>query len=580
MADTLESLELEVSYKASSAASKLKEVTSAVKKLSSTLKTQDATKGLSKLGNTASKASTRLSTLFNSIKRIAFYRIIRSAIKAVTEALQEGVENAYRYSKATGGDIAASFDKLSSTSYKMKNQLGSAWAEVISSAEPILLRLIDLVTRAADVLSHFFAALEGKNTYLKAIDYSKEWAETTKSGASAAKEWRNQILGFDEINRLEEPSGGGGGGGSNLPDYEKMFEDVAVNEKLAKAVEPLRKVFEFLSSGNPFLGSAGGMLVGWILDFVEIAKEKLPEVWETVKSVFGNAGKWFNDNVITPIKNVFKPIVDFIGGVFKDVVLVIQAVFIVVTDWVRNNIIDPITNYFKNLVDNTQQRATELWDKIKSLISSVSPYVQEKIIKPVADKFNSLRTKVSEIANAMSDSIKTPFRNGMNTVIGYVETAINWIIQKINNFISTINSVVSWASRITGKEGYLFGSISYVSFQRLGGEASTESSPFRSARTTGIQEYATGGFPEDGLFFANHGEMVGQFSNGRTAVANNDQIVEGIRAGVYDAVVSAMSSSNSGTPIPIEIDGRRLAEILFPYNRMVDARHGTSLINA
>jgi hypothetical protein len=34
---------------------------------------------------------------------------------------------------------------------------------------------------------------------------------------------------------------------------------------------------------------------------------------------------------------------------------------------------------------------------------------------------------------------------------------------------------------------------------------------------------------------ANHSELIGKFSNGKTAVANNDQIVGGIRDGVYDA---------------------------------------------
>ena len=36
-----------------------------------------------------------------------------------------------------------------------------------------------------------------------------------------------------------------------------------------------------------------------------------------------------------------------------------------------------------------------------------------------------------------------------------------------------------------------------------------------------IPQYKKGGFPEDGLFYANHTELVGKFSNGQTAVANN-----------------------------------------------------------
>lgn len=51
-----------------------------------------------------------------------------------------------------------------------------------------------------------------------------------------------------------------------------------------------------------------------------------------------------------------------------------------------------------------------------------------------------------------------------------------------------------------------------------------------------VKGYATGGFPEDGLFMANHNELVGGFTNGRTAVANNGQIVEGIEGGVERAV--------------------------------------------
>lgn len=64
-----------------------------------------------------------------------------------------------------------------------------------------------------------------------------------------------------------------------------------------------------------------------------------------------------------------------------------------------------------------------------------------------------------------------------------------------------------------------------------------------------LPKFATGGFPEDGMFMANHGELVGKFSNGKTAVANNYQIVEGIKSGVYSAVKSAMGSSQGGSNV-------------------------------
>lgn len=52
-----------------------------------------------------------------------------------------------------------------------------------------------------------------------------------------------------------------------------------------------------------------------------------------------------------------------------------------------------------------------------------------------------------------------------------------------------------------------------------------------------IPAFSSGGFPEDGLFMANSGELVGKFSNGRTAVANNEQIIDGIQRGVEYASI-------------------------------------------
>lgn len=59
--------------------------------------------------------------------------------------------------------------------------------------------------------------------------------------------------------------------------------------------------------------------------------------------------------------------------------------------------------------------------------------------------------------------------------------------------------------------------------------------------------YASGGFPDVGeLFMARETgpELVGSIGN-RTAVANNDQIVEGISAGVYNAMVSANTENSN-----------------------------------
>jgi len=47
--------------------------------------------------------------------------------------------------------------------------------------------------------------------------------------------------------------------------------------------------------------------------------------------------------------------------------------------------------------------------------------------------------------------------------------------------------------------------------------------------------FKTGGFPEDGWFRASHREIMGQFDNGQSVVANNEQITNGIAIAVQEA---------------------------------------------
>ena len=78
-----------------------------------------------------------------------------------------------------------------------------------------------------------------------------------------------------------------------------------------------------------------------------------------------------------------------------------------------------------------------------------------------------------------------------------------------------------------------------------------------------VDWYANGGFPDMGqMFIAREAgpELVGNI-NGRTAVANNDQIVAAVSQGVYSAVVAAMGNNNSGSGeqhINVYLDGKQI----------------------
>ena len=91
-----------------------------------------------------------------------------------------------------------------------------------------------------------------------------------------------------------------------------------------------------------------------------------------------------------------------------------------------------------------------------------------------------------------------------------------------------------------------------------------------------VSWYAKGGFPTEGeMFVAREAgpEMVGSIG-GRTAVANNDQIVESVSRGVYQAVVAAMGSSRGDQVVEAKVNDKVLFEVIVSQARRETVRTG------
>ena len=313
--------------------------------------------------NHVKKFGEGLSNVVSSLKRIAFYRIIRSVIKAITQAFQEGLKNAYEFSKATGDQagLANALDTLATKSLTMKNQLGAAFGGLLTAITPIVIKIIGWVTKLAEALSRLMAILGGSNTYLKAKDVWTEWGEAAAGAGGAAKKALEYLAPFDELNVLPNPKSGGGGGAST-PNYGDMFEYADVGEGggfLESIKNMLDKVSEFFettdwasladtawqklkerfSDGSQAtgvirslfeaLGSALGAAASFVAQFVidvcrdiwsyftryikddngdgEITgREIISGIWEGIKNAVKNVGKWIKDNILDPFITGFR----------------------------------------------------------------------------------------------------------------------------------------------------------------------------------------------------------------------------------------------------------------------------------
>lgn len=121
-----------------------------------------------------------------------------------------------------------------------------------------------------------------------------------------------------------------------------------------------------------------------------------------------------------------------------------------------------------------------------------------------------------------------------------------------------------------------------------GASYSSANSSSRSANSYSVQDitaYASGGFPEHGqMFIAREDgpELVGQMGN-RAAVANNDQIVDGIASantGVINAVMAIgamITKAVNDKDTTVSLDGRQVSRSLYKYNQQTQREKGSPI---
>ena len=155
----------------------------------------------------------------------------------------------------------------------------------------------------------------------------------------------------------------------------------------------------------------------------------------------------------------------------------------------------------------------------------------------------SLMTQLQQLTqqgNNASDLPKDMFTNmrsvGSKLVTGFV-AGIDSERVILNNRITSITTSIS--NRFATAANSACNSIQRIINQLLRIPSNVNVSVNVSGYGTGIQRYADGGFVDEGqLFIARESgaEMVGSMG-GRTAVANNDQITDGIAQAVFEALM-------------------------------------------
>lgn len=220
--------------------------------------------------------------------------------------------------------------------------------------------------------------------------------------------------------------------------------------------------------------------------------------------------------------------------------------------------IDMLVTNTKNNVENTpsfdintatlNEKINESQQKINNLTKSKTSTVNfstniNSISSLITMKKNDINNSVSQVKNKFDfyladtstfNSKLNSFVNNTNNTLGKINTKVQITAPTLANSSSLANSL------LTG----------------LGIKAATSQTLFE---IKGYKGYSSGGFPEDGWFRASKGEYFGQFDDGTSYIANNNQITTGIAVGVeeaaYRGISRAMAEYQNETSVNITLQG-------------------------
>lgn len=190
-------------------------------------------------------------------------------------------------------------------------------------------------------------------------------------------------------------------------------------------------------------------------------------------------------------------------------------------------------------VETFKKKATEAIENFKTKAIEKINEFKEKTQKSISEFAENAEKRIDTWKNNLSKIFEETKNNAINKFKEITEGAREWFSAHnwtFDGIATGLRNAFDKAMSV-GKEK-LQTMQSWISSFNMNVSTSWDVMSGRSYST-----FATGGFPEDGWFRASHGELIGKFDNGQSVVANNQQITEGIRNAVYDAMMSANNNN-------------------------------------
>ncbi len=181
----------------------------------------------------ASLTSNALVKSLTSLKRMLITRIKRMFISAIFNEVKEGLKELTKYS----AEFDRAMSNIKNSAKGVSGNLTISLGNLISTIEPALTAVLNMLTSAITQFNAFYAALSGKKTVTVAKKQTASYAASLEDAADAAEDVKNQLMGFDKINKLNDDSSKSSGGSD-------MYEDVPIESTIGEFFTKIKNAFE------------------------------------------------------------------------------------------------------------------------------------------------------------------------------------------------------------------------------------------------------------------------------------------------------------------------------------------------
>lgn len=187
--------------------------------------------------------------------------------------------------------------------------------------------------------------------------------------------------------------------------------------------------------------------VGWIADILKDVITTLNGVLDFLTGVFTQDWQKCWNAIVDICKSIGKTAYDVLIGALSQIISWLKGVFATawissreaiknafapLATWFNTCVVQPTSKFFNNLWSNIKSLANSAWNGIKTSWNNASSWFNNTVVNPVKNAFSGMWNSISTKCSNAFANIKQSAKNGINGMIGFLNSFINGINSKLS----------------------------------------------------------------------------------------------------------------------------------------------------